>query len=127
MGSKVPFRRSPEGRTAQLKKRKKIPIVSNIQGHHEGFRKIKASAAFVAPVDGVLYGFVVLSNLKGHANALVKFEKGSNLEFPAREGRTSFPKTDVIGGDTIRVYIKPVEETADVKKVRIGILFKETL
>ncbi|KKL84159.1 hypothetical protein LCGC14_1967540 [marine sediment metagenome] len=124
---KNPRRRGAQGRSARIARRKKFPQVSNIQGHHFGFRKVQASASFTVPADGVIYGYILLKKLIGHATCVIKFEKASNVEIPVRDGKNKYPEISVEGGDTLKVYVKPVEEDATVEEISIGILFKETV
>ena len=122
-----PRRRSKQGRSARMLKRLKLAKAKTdvIQGSHKGFRKSKYTAIFVAPCLGKLTGFIVMENLLGHASAVVKFEETSNLEFPVRNKKTDFPATTIQGGETVRVYITPVENEATVDRISVGMFFKE--
>ena len=122
---KIPRRRGPLGRNARLAKIKKIPIKSNIQGHHKGFRKTAASAVFTAPANGLLSGYIKLRDLIGHAKATLTFEKDDNILVDVRDGQNNMSPIPIKGGDTVRVFVKPVEDTATVKEILIGVIFKE--
>lgn len=120
-----PFRKGLHGRSVRNAKIRKVQLYANTQAQQKGFRKIKPSLIYVAPANGYVEGYVTLLDLLGHAELNIVFEKADTLIQSVREGRNKFPKTYMTGGETLRVFIKPVEDTATVKDIYIGILFQE--
>ncbi len=121
-----PRRQGFKGRTARINRRKKVMLHSNTQSQHKGFRKVNPSLIYVAPSNGYVEGYINLINLLGHAEVNITFEEADTLVQKIRNGRNIFPKTYISGGETIRVFVKPIEDTATVDSIRIGIMFRET-
>lgn len=120
-----PRRKSKDGRSARNAKIRKAALYAKTQVQHKGFRKTNPSLIYVAPANGYAAGYVILFNLLGHAEMHITFDKADTIIQDVRNGKNRFPETHMKGGETLKVYIKPLEDTATVKNIYIGILFKE--